>query len=151
MYKEIITFLVGTAPIFELRGAIPLGVSFGLSPWEAYFFGTLGTTIMIFPLLVFWRYGENFLAKHSITAKRFFDWVFEKTRVRHGARFETFNFLALMLFVAIPLPFTGMWSATIISFLFDINVKKAFFAILLGVLIASFLVLGATMGVISIF
>ena len=139
--ERIIVFIVGALPVFELRGAIPLGVfGYGLSPLEAYIFAVLGNFLVVLPLLWFWSHMVHFLAEHIPLVRRLRDWVFDRTRRRHGKKFETFAGLALFLLVAIPLPMTGAWTGTVAAYLFDIPFRKAVLSIGLGILVAGLLV-----------
>ncbi|MEM0022543.1 MAG: small multi-drug export protein, partial [Archaeoglobaceae archaeon] len=60
---------------------------------------------------------------------------------------EKYGYLGLTLFVAIPLPMTGAWTASLLAFLLGLNNLKASIAILLGILIAGIIVLIPTVGV----
>lgn len=147
----VTTMLVAMAPISELRGAIPLAIGLGLSPFAAYCAAVFGNALIVFPLLLFLKYGAEFAATKSPTLARVLDWVFARTRRRHGAKFEHFGFWALFVFVAIPLPLTGAWTGAVIAYLIDMPIKKAGFAILSGIGVAGLLVLALTMGAMHIF
>jgi len=151
MPAELITLLTAATPVSELRGAIPLGLGLGLSPLAAYLFAVLGNSLIVLPLLLFLRHGSRWLMARSPWAKRILEKVFERTRRRHGARFEAASFVALAVFVAVPLPLTGAWTACIGAFLFNIPLWKAMSAIVLGVVVAGLVVLGIAQGIIHIF
>lgn len=141
MFERFLVFIVGALPVFELRGAIPLGVfGYGLSPLEAYVFAVLGNFLIVIPLLWFWAHAVHFFADHVPGVRRLRDWVFERTRRKHGKKFETFAGLALFLLVAIPLPMTGAWTGTVAAYLFGISFRKSVFSIGLGILVAGLLV-----------
>jgi uncharacterized membrane protein len=151
MFSEaLLVFFAAAAPISELRGAIPLAVGFGFSAPAAYVLAVIGNMAPIVPLLFFLRYAAQWVMDHSPRVRRLLEWVFHRTRTKHGHKFENFGFVALALFVAIPLPLTGAWTGAVIAYLIDMPIKKAFFAILTGVVIAGALVLGATLGLIHI-
>lgn len=145
------TFLAAMAPVSELRGAIPLGVSLGLSPVVATALAVVGNALPVFPLLFFLTYGSAFAMKKSPLIAKVLTWVFERTRKKHGDRFERFGVLALLLFVAVPLPLTGAWTGAVIAYLVGMPPSKAGFAILGGIAIAGMLVLGLTVGFIQVF
>ncbi len=148
---EILTLLTAAAPISELRGAIPLGMSLGLTPAAVYFWAVLGNMLPILPLLLFLKYGSRWAMAHLPIIKRILNWVFARTRAKHGQKFEQIGFWALLVFVAIPLPLTGGWTGVVIAYLIDMPIKKAFFAILGGVLLAGLAVLALTFGLIKLF
>ena len=78
-------------------------------------------------------------------------WWFDQTLRRKRTLIERWGALALVLFVAIPLPFTGPWSGALVAYLFEIPFKYALPLIGLGILIYGCLVLGVSLGVISWF
>ncbi|MGI8774833.1 MAG: COG2426 family protein [Actinomycetota bacterium] len=129
--------LVATLPVIELRGAIPLGVLLGLSPLEAALPAVIGNLIPV-PALVWWLDPvQRWLSERSRGFARFFEWLFSRTRKRGGERYERFRDLALILFVAVPLPGTGAWTGAAGAFVFGIKGWKAFFLIAIGVLLAA--------------
>lgn len=150
MSPRLITLIVAMLPISELRGAIPLGILKGLSPWSAFGWAVAGNIIPIIFILWLLGWASDFLSRHSYYFNRFFAWLFERTRRNHGQRFEVWGSLALVLFVAIPLPMTGGWSGAAAAFVFGIPVKKAFPLICLGIVIAGIIVTLASMGVLAL-
>lgn len=133
--NELALTLVGMLPIFELRGAIPLGFVLNMPLYKILFFSIIGNLIPVIPLLLFLRPISEKLRRFIIW-RRFFEWLFERTR-KKAAIVERYEAMGLMFFVSIPLPVTGAWTGTIAACLFKIKFKYAFFAISLGVIIAS--------------
>lgn len=150
--QELITILVGASPLSELRGAIPLAIAkFHFGPEKAYLLSALGNLLPIIPVLFgLFRFSEYAMQKNYYI-HQFLTWLFERTRKKHTRSFEIWGTFALFLFTAVPLPLTGAWSACVAAFVFGIDFKKAALAIGAGVLAAGVLVLGATLGVLSIF
>ncbi len=131
------TVLMAMIPLAELRGAIPVAhLTFHLPLWEAFIFAVIGNMIPIPFILLLLGPVSDWLMKHSKLMERFFNWLFARTRRKLQKKYELYAELALMVFVAIPLPFTGAWSGAVAAFIFDIPFKKALFWIFLGVLIA---------------
>jgi uncharacterized membrane protein len=152
MKQEIITMLVAAAPVSELRGAIPLAIGvFHFSAIKALLLSVVGNIAPVLPLLYFWHKLSKVLSQHLYWANRFFSWLFERTRVRHTQLFTAMGVIGLFIFTAIPLPLTGAWSATIAAFIFDLPLRKSFYAISLGVITAGCIVLIATLGIAAIF
>tara|TARA_B100001971_G_scaffold199045_1_gene209264 strand:- start:324 stop:605 length:282 start_codon:yes stop_codon:yes gene_type:complete len=86
--------------------------------------------------------------------RKIFDKFLEKFRKKvdkFERKYESFGFLALVLFVAIPLPATGAWTGCLTSWLLGLDRKKSILAISLGVIIAGVLILLGTLGVINLF
>jgi uncharacterized membrane protein len=147
--KEFITFLLGLAPISEVRGAIPFGLSAGLSLKTTLFWSILGNIIPIIPLLLFLDVISKWLMEHSRFCKKFFEWLFARTR-RHSDVVERFEAVGLMIFVGIPLPMTGAWSGCVAAFLFGIRFWRSFFAISMGVLLAAGIVTAVVLGLVNV-
>lgn len=147
---ELKTFLIAMAPVVELRGSIPIALEvYHLPLWSAYFFSVLGNMVPVL-LLPFLGVVTTELSRRFPFLERFFSWLFLYTRKRHARSFELFRDFALVVFVAIPLPFTGAWTATLVAFVFGIPVRRAFPLILLGVIIAAVVVSLITLGVTSL-
>ena len=103
----------------------------------------------IIPLLLFLEPISSFLSRRSAVCRRFFDWLFARTR-RRGRVVERYEAIGLILFVAIPLPVTGAWTGTVAAFLFGVRFRYALPAIITGILIAGTVVTLASLGVITL-
>ena len=148
--KELMTFLGSMVPIGELRSSIPLALRAGLSPLQAFFWSVLGNVVIGFILLVILNPLSRFLERHFYLLNRFFNWLFERTRKKHSQKIENWGAVALVGFVGIPLPMTGVWTGSLAAFVFDIPFKKAFPAIILGALIAGIIVVLVSLGAVSL-
>lgn len=145
---ELIILIIAAAPISELRGAIPIALSvYNFSPILAFVLAVIGNIIPIFFLLLLLGPISNYLSKKSYFFNRFFVWLFEKTRKKHNHKFEIWGSLALIAFVAIPLPMTGGWSGAAAAFVFGIPFKKAFPLICMGIIIAGIIVTVGSLGI----
>lgn len=130
--------IVGALPISELRGAIPLGLYFGMPLAKAFWLSVIGNIIPVAPALFLLEPVSMRLRKFRLWA-RFFDWVFERTR-KKADTIQKYEALGLAVFVAIPLPMTGAWSGVIAASLFKIRFRYAFPAIVAGVIGAGLIV-----------
>ena len=139
MLKELTVFLVSALPIAELRGGLPLGLYYGFSPLKSFLLGLFGNLIIILPLLLFWDLIINFLEKFKFFQK-IFNWLFRRTLKKRNL-IDKYGPLGLMIFAAIPLPYTGAYSATLLAHLLGLEIKKSLIFISLGVLIAGLIVL----------
>jgi uncharacterized membrane protein len=147
--REAVIMLVAALPVFELRLAIPLAIfKFKFSAVQAYFLSYLGNLLPVLPLLLFFKYFFHRLEKTRITGT-FFRWWFHSVQ-RRSRIVQTWGFWGLVIFVSIPLPVTGAWTGTVAASLFNFKIKKAFFAIALGVLIAGYLVTSLSIGVLRL-
>lgn len=147
---ELVVVAIAALPISELRGAIPLALKmYGMSPLESYVLGVLGNLLPVPVLLLFLGRAERYLRRFACF-DRFFTWLFSRTRRRTQAGIEKYGALALVLFVAVPLPVTGAWTGVAAAYVFGIEFRYAFPAISLGVLIAGVVVTLASLGAVSV-
>ncbi len=141
MIVELKILLVAMSPVLELRGAIPLALkSYNLPLWSGIFFSLLGNLIPVLFLLLFLEPVSRFLRERFVFFERFFGWLFAKTERSHRKKFKKLDKFALILLVAVPLPLTGGWTASICAFLFGIKFRQSFPLILSGLLIATLIV-----------
>lgn len=136
--KEYLVMIVGALPISELRGAIPLALSFGMPLGKAFWLSVIGNSIPVAPALFLLEPVSNRLRRFKIWS-RFFDWVFERTQ-KNSDVIQKYEALGLAIFVAVPLPMTGAWSGIIAASLFKIKFRYAFIAITAGVVVAGLIV-----------
>ncbi|MCS7119447.1 MAG: small multi-drug export protein [Archaeoglobaceae archaeon] len=147
--ESLYVILISAMPIFELRAGIPLAIYYGFEPPKAYFLAVIGNFLPV-PLLLI------FLEKLLSIVKKFESlWrIYETIQKRvHKKRdiVERYGYPGLIVFVAIPLPITGAWTACLLAFLLGLNNFKASISILLGILIAGIIVLAPILGVIKFF
>ena len=151
MLPEIKTILLAMTPINELRGTIPIALTvFHFSPGKAMFLACLGNILPIFFLLWFWKKIAFVLAKHSKLFNKFFSWFLKRTKKRIYNKYETYGNIALVLFVAIPLPITGAWTGSLAATLLGLSYWKAILLILLGIIISGVIVTLASLGFTSL-
>lgn len=136
---EIMVILTAAMPVVELRGAIPAGVALGLSPWHAFVLGVVGSMIPVPFILWFIKPIFEWLGRHS-----FLKPLIEKLKKRtleKSDKIEKYGFWGLLIFVAIPLPGTGVWSGALAAVLLNLRFRKAFFAIFFGNMIAGLIMM----------
>ena len=139
--ESICVILMATIPFGELRTSIPFAMGiYKMGVLQAFVLSVMGNMLPVVPLLLFLDPVSNWLRKFSIF-DRFFSWLFARTRrYNYNNRMEKYGSLALIPFVAIPLPWTGAWTACAIAFVFGIRHRYAFAAIFAGVTIAGIIV-----------
>ncbi|TSC92328.1 MAG: putative small multi-drug export protein [Candidatus Berkelbacteria bacterium Licking1014_7] len=149
---QLKVFLMSMLPISELRLALPLALTvYHLSFWQAIFLTVVGNFIPAVMIIFVLGWTEKFLSSKSVCFARFFKALFERTHIKHNKKFEVWGAIALISFVAIPLPMTGAWTGALASFIFEIEKKKALIYILLGIIFASAIVAVITLGMEKIF
>jgi len=149
---ELATMAIAMIPIAELRVSIPIALgAYKLSVFAAIFWSVLGTLIPPLFIVLYLRPFSDYLCRKSKIAKKFFDWWFGSITKRFDKKYNKYKKIALILFVGIPLPFTGAWSGSVASFLFNIPPRKAFPLIVAGVLLSAFIMTIASFGIFGIF
>lgn len=145
---ELIVILFSMLPIFELRGAIPLGISLGLSPIHSTILSIFGN-ILIVPLLLRVLYPTMEYFEKTTIFKKTIGWVKTRSMKRSGT-IKRYSVFGLYLFVAIPLPTTGIWTGTVIASILHLDRKKAFIAMALGIVTAGILMLLISYGFLGV-
>ena len=146
---QLVTFIISMLPVFELRGAIPVGVYLGLPVWKAAAISLVGNMLPTPFIIAFVRVVFNWIRAHVRWLAGFVDRMEAKAE-KNREKIMRGVFWGLLVFVAIPLPGPGAWPGAAIAALLDIRMSRALPAILVGVLIAGILVSLATAGVIQL-
>ncbi len=133
-------------PLIELRGAIPYAIGFGLPILPSYIICIVGNMLPVPFIFFFARKVLEWGADKPVIGK-FFKFCLEKGH-KGGEKLQEKAgrglFVALLLFVGIPLPGTGAWTGTLAASLLDMDFRSSVIAVLLGVILA-----GIIMGVAS--
>lgn len=149
LIKYLAVFFISMVPLIELRGAIPVSQALGLPIIPSYIVSIIGNMIPVPIIYLFARkvleWGQDkkliggicrfFLTKGTNAGKKM------QEKAGHGL------FIALMLFVGIPLPGTGAWTGTLAASLLDMDFKETTVAVMAGVLIAGVIMALASLGV----
>lgn len=142
----LIIFFISMVPLIELRGAIVYAVGFGLPLLPSYIICILGNMLPVPVIYLFARKVLEWGADKPVIGK-FFTFCLEKGH-KGGVKLQEKAgrglFLALLLFVGIPVPGTGAWTGTLAASLLDMDFKSSVIAVLLGVIMA-----GVIMGLFS--
>ncbi|MGO1368476.1 MAG: COG2426 family protein [Senegalia sp. (in: firmicutes)] len=135
--SELAVVIVGATPIFELRGAIPLGISLGFTPIQSTILSIFGNILPVPFLLLLLRPIFTFLRKFKKFDKMI-NWLENRT-LRRSKKMKKYTLLGLYLLVAIPLPTTGAYTGSLAATLFNMRFKFAFPTIVAGVVTAGFI------------
>ena len=149
MKKYLIVFLISMVPLIELRGAIPYAVGFGLPLVPSLIVALLGNMLPV-PFIFLFARRILVWGKDKKYIGGFFTWCLEKGE-KGGRKLEAKAraglYIALLLFVGIPLPGTGAWTGTLAASLLDMDFKKSMLYIFGGLLLAAAVMLAASLGV----
>jgi len=138
-------------PLVELRLAVPFALSAGVPLQVAYPIAVLGNMV---PVPFIFLFARKFLewGKDKKLIGKFCKWVLRKGE-RGGKKLTEkagrSTYVALLLFVGIPLPGTGAWTGTLAASLLNLNWKKSVIAVMCGVLLAGIIMALASMGVLG--
>ena len=147
--KYLIVFLIAMVPLIEIRGAMPYAVGFELPLVPSIIVAVLGNMLPVPFIFLFARKILEW-GKDKKIIGRFFRWCLEKGE-KGGRKLEAKAgaglYVALLLFVGIPLPGTGAWTGTLAASLLNMDFKKSVAFIMLGVLLAGAIMLAASLGV----
>lgn len=146
MLHYLIIFFVSMVPLIELRGAIPYAIRFGLPLIPSYIICIIGNMLPVPIIFLFARKVLEWGADRPIIGKFFTFCLIKghKGGVKLKEKAGNGLFIALLLFVGIPLPGTGAWTGTLAASLLDMDFKHSVTAVLLGVILA-----GIIMGLVS--
>lgn len=148
MKKYLIVFLVSMVPLIELRGAIPYAIGFKLPLVPSYIIAILGNMIPV-PIIFLFARKVLLWGKDKPVIGKFFTFCLEKGE-KGGKKLQAKAgkglFVALMLFVGVPLPGTGAWTGTLAASLLDMDFKSSVLAVMLGVILASIIMGAASAG-----
>ena len=148
--KYLISFLVSMVPLIELRGAVIYAIGMDMPYWPSLIVCVLGNMLPV-PVIYFfarkvlvWGADKRYIGK-------FFSFCLEKGEKAGQKLVQTAGrgglFLALMLFVGIPIPGTGAWTGTLGASFLNMGIKSTALAVSLGVVIAGFIMGVASTGV----
>ena len=148
MWKKcLIAFLISMVPLIEIRGGIPIALATGVNPVLAYAICIVGNMLPV-PIIFFFARKVLEWGKDKKYIGKFFTFCLEKGH-KGGQKLlagKKGAYIALMLFVGIPLPGTGAWTGTLAASILDLDFKKSTAAVMCGVVLA-----GIIMGVLSMF
>ena len=151
--KYLIAFLVSMVPLIELRGGVPFATAMGIDFWPALIVCVIGNMLPV-PVIYFfarkvlvWGADKKYIGK-------FFRYCLEKGE-HGGAKLVARTgrgglFVALMLFVGIPVPGTGAWTGTLAASFLNMGIRSTVGAVSLGVVMAGVIMGTLSTGVFSI-
>ena len=153
LQKYLFCFLVSMVPLIELRGGVPIAVGMGLPYLPALLICIVGNMLPVPIIYLFarkvleWGRDKKYIGK-------FFTYCIEKGE-RGGEKLKAKAgknglFIALMLFVGIPLPGTGAWTGTLAASFLNMGFKETTKAVILGVILAGLIMLVVSTGVFSV-
>ena len=149
--KYLIMFLISMVPIVELRGAIPYAAVFGIPTFRALIICMIGNMLPV-PVIYWFARRVLMWGKDKKYIGKFFTWCIQKGEKGGQKLLEKTGggvYIALMLFVGVPLPGTGAWTGALIASLLEVDIKKSSIAILCGLFMASAIMYIVSYGIVG--
>ena len=141
--KYLWVFFVSMVPLVELRGSIIISQGLQLPVLSSYIVAIIGNMLPVPVIYLFARKVLVWGADKPVIGK-FFSWCLEKGE-KGGKKLQEKAgrglFIALLLFVGIPLPGTGAWTGTLAASILDMDFKSTIIAVMLGVLLAGIIMI----------
>ena len=131
--------ILSMLPVTELRGSIPIGIALDLNPIGVYIASVVGSTLVSIPLILAFRPVLEFL-KH----RRILEGLVAKIdrKIDSGMkRLKNVSILGIVLFVGVPLPTTGTWTASAVASILKMRIKNAFLGVLIGNMMSGIIVI----------
>lgn len=135
------SILLSMSPVFELRAGLPVAVASGFNPWFAFFVCVLANCLVV-PFVFLFLEFIHYRFLHHGGYRSAFDMFMERTRQKVQPFVEKYGMVGLTLFVAVPVPGTGAYAASLIAWFLGMNKWQAFLAISAGVVASGIIVLG---------
>ena len=150
--KYLTVFFISMVPLVELRGGIVMAVGMDLDYFTALAVCAIGNMLPV-PVIYFFARKVLLWGADKKYIGKFFRFCLEKGH-RGGQKLVAKTgrgglFMALLLFVGIPLPGTGAWTGTLAASFLDMGIKSTAIAVSLGVVMAGLIMGLASMGVFS--
>ena len=151
--KYLFAFLVSMIPLIELRGGVPIAIASGIHWLPAIVVCGIGNMLPVPIIYLFARKVLLWGADKPVIGK-FFSFCIEKGE--HGGQKLVAKagrgglFVALMLFVGIPLPGTGAWTGTLAASFLNMGFKSTTAAVSLGVVMAGIIMTVTSSGLFAV-
>lgn len=136
--NQVALIIISMLPLIELKGSIPIGLAMGLKPFQTYIYSIIGSIVpAIFILMWIMPIFDYMKKKDSL--KKLVAWAEKKAKKKEG-NIKKYEYLGLFLFVAIPLPGTGIWMGSLIASILGLKKMKSFLTISVGNVIAGIII-----------
>ena len=139
------TVVMSLVPLIELKGGIVFARSVGLSFWRSLVLAYFGSTVVSLPLFFLLKPFLNLLKRIkkiggiSEKIQNYFNDKAEQIKSNSGYSVNK-KILAVFLFVAVPLPMTGVWTGTAIAVFLNFRFRDMLFPIAVGNLVAGIII-----------
>jgi uncharacterized membrane protein len=143
--SEWMTLIISAIPILEQKAAIPYGIIQGIGFWEVYILTLIGA-IFPCPIIILFVNKSFEVLKKISWMRPVIEWIENRT-MKKSKNIVKYELLGLFLFVAIPLPGTGVWTGSLAASLLHLEFKKALLAVSSGAAVSGLIIAILTYGV----
>lgn len=143
LQKVLLVVVTNFLPTTEQIGGITLGLSLGLDPLTVLVASLTVNCLLFFPIY----FGLKFLYKKGFSRIKLFQKYLERTRTKGKPYIDKYGELGLTLFVALPSPLTGTYTASILAWLMNLDWKRSFIAISIGSIIGALIIYFGYLGI----
>jgi uncharacterized membrane protein len=147
--REIVVFIISMMPILELRGGLLAAALLKVEPVTGYIVSIIGNIIPVPFILLFITKILDWMERSKV---KWINKLGKKIRAKadkNKGKIEKYGYIGLLLFVGIPLPGTGAWTGCLIASVLNMDRKKSFIYTLLGILVASIIMMILSYGIVG--
>lgn len=142
----MLVILANLSPFSEQIGGIALGLAQGLDPLYTLLLSLMINCLLFFPIY----FGLKIFYKRFFSRIGLFNKYIEKTRRKGKPYVDKYGIIGLTLFISLPTPLTGTYTASILSWFLNLDWKRSFIAIAIGSTIGGLIILSASLGFLEI-
>ena len=144
--KTAMVIVANTLPSLEQIGGIPLGIALGLDPVYTLLVSLMVNCLLFLPVF----FGLKLFYKRLLSKIRLFNKYLERVRRIGKPYVDKYGIIGLTLFISLPTPLTGTYTASILSWFLGLDWKRSFIAIALGSTIGGIIILLGSVGFLNI-
>ncbi len=144
--KTAMVIVANTLPSLEQIGGIALGIALGLDPIYTLLISLLVNCLLFFPVF----FGLKLFYKSFLSKIRIFNKYIQRVRRIGKPYIDKYGIIGLTLFISLPTPLTGTYTASILSWFLDLDWKRSFIAIAIGSTIGGIIILLSSVGFLNI-
>lgn len=138
---EWTTVIIAALPVVEVRGAVPVALElFDMPVASGMFFSFIGSAVPAVLLPSILEVVEKPLRRTFRFVDRLFEWIIARVQKRYTDKYRAMGAIGLIVFIAIPLPVTGVWTGSLAAWLFRIPKRYAIPSIVVGTAISTLIV-----------
>lgn len=129
--KWLKVLLLAAVPLTELKGAIPYGIyEYNINPIAVFLLTFIGSLLPVPFILICFNKIFEWLGKYKAFSGIYN--LIDRKISKNKVKFEKFKEIALITFIAIPLPTTGVWTGTAIAAFLKLDFKKSVMCAVIG-------------------